>query len=202
MVSAGVRRMVTLGSGGAVLGLLCLAVLAPAGASGAKIGSDLKGAAEPNAGYSCGSLTPVCAIQQTVLPGRRSKAPFSGWIVKWRFRNIVDPLVPVPVRLRVVRDLGGDEYRFVRSSKRRRIHKEGKHRYRTELRIRKGDYIALEMDTGSENEGIYGFYASSTGARALEWFGTPGDGQTGNPDDTSEGVEFFYNATVKRRRPD
>lgn len=184
---------------GVVVGL-CLAILAPSGASAATIGSDLKGSPDPGAGYSCGTVFPTCAVQQLELPGNKTRAPFSGVIRGWRFRTVFDPEPGGwKMRLRVVRKTGPGEFRWVRKSKPGLVKKPGRHRFKAHLRIRKGDFIALQLP-GQGNPNIRGFYVQRAGAESAAWFPAPANGEGGPPTDADSNLEFLYNATIKRRR--
>ena len=184
-----------------VIGGLCMVGLVPAGAAAATIGSDLKGSPNPGSGYSCGKGFSSCALQQIELPGNvKTKAPFTGVIRKWRFRTVVDPeAAGWKLRLRVVRETGPGQYTFVRKSKPGVVKEPGRHRFKTKLRIRKGDFIALQLP-GKGNPNIQGFYAPSAGADAVSWFPAPPNGDGGSPSDTEPGIDYFYNATIKHRR--
>ncbi len=187
--------------GAGMVGGLCLAIIVPSGASAATIGSDLKGSPDPGSGYSCGIGIASCAVQQLELPADRTRAPFRGVIRSWRFRTVVDPETPGgwKFRLRVVRKTGPGQFKFVRKSKPGRVKKPGRHRFKSHLRIKKGDFIALQLP-GHDNPNIQGFYVQRPGAESAAWFPAPANGEGGPPTDADSNQEFLYNATIKRRR--
>lgn len=177
--------------------LLAGATSAPA-AQRATIGSDLQGSPNPSFGWSCGLVAPVepCVTQQLRIPGDLTRAPFTGTIRKWRFRTVVDSSEPYKLRLRVIRKKAPGRYRFVQRSRAGRVAEAGRHAFGARLRVRKGDYIGLQLPAGTD---VYGFYVDSTGARSAEWYPAPANGEGGQPQVHSTDIEFLFNATMVRR---
>jgi len=176
-------------------------VLAPAavGAKRVTIGSDLKGSPSVSAGYGCGSTDP-CVIQQLSLSGHRTKARFRGTIRKWRYRTVAEPDADgYSLRLRVVRKVAPGEFRFVGRSSRGLIDEPGRHAFKTDLRVRRGDFIGLQLPPNTQGD-INGFYVDDPGARNASWFPAPPNGATGSPFDIDSGTEYLYNATIKKKR--
>jgi len=191
---------------GGTVALAALGVLLVLPSSGAAvtIGSDLKGTPSPTSGYGCGidPQTPPCTIQQVALPGdpHKTRAPFTGVIRKWRFRTTGDGET-YELRLRVVRRVAPNEWRFIRHT----VHRvagpgPGTYVFGAHLRIKKGDFIALDLPGDDQN--IKQFYVPHPDARHNEWFPAPPDGPVTMPDSHNTGNEYFYNATVRHRHSD
>jgi hypothetical protein len=193
-------RVAAVGFGAAVIGL----VLTPAalGAKKVTIGSDLKGAADPGTGFGCGIVVDSCAIQQLKLGNNpfKTKAPFKGTIRKWRFRSVVGPNPdPYKLRLRVVRRAGPGEFEFIRRSKPGLVDEVGRLAFKTRLRVRRGDFIALELPS-DEQANVNGISVVNPGSRTAEWFPAPKNGNGGVPDELNAVNEYFYNATIRKKR--
>jgi hypothetical protein len=190
--------------GALAAGALSFVLLVPASGSAAKsktIGSDLQGTPAPSSGFGCGPAP--CAIQQLKLPGEpnRTRVPFKkGVIRKWRFRTD-HPGSDYDLRLYVVRKVDGD-FRFVRRSAPEHIGPEaGTYVFRARLRVKRGDFIALELPADGEVLGpARAFYVAHDGALDHEWFPTPSLGSIASPDSPESDTEYFYNATVKKKK--
>lgn len=196
-------------------GALAIVLVVPASALAKKktIGSDLKGTPTPGSGYSCGISADPCAIQQISLPGdpHATRAPFKGKIRKWRFRTTDDDSEGYGLRLAVVRKAGsgtsgdGDpvatRFRVVRHSAEKQVGSEpGTYTFKTRMKVKRGDYIALELPYGPDNPAVQQFYVSHPGGVAYEWFPFPSPGASANPSDTSVDTEYFFNATIKKKQ--
>jgi hypothetical protein len=196
-------------------GGLSIALLAPATSGAAKkktIGSDLQGTPAPGSGYGCG--TGPCAIQQISLPGdpHATRAPFKGKIRKWRFRTTdEDAEGSYGLRLAVVREVGSaasgggqpveTRFRVVRHSGERQVGPEpGTYKFKARLKVKKGDFIALEPPYGPDTPIVDEFYVPHPGALAYEWFPFPPPGGVDNPSGSTNNVEYFYNATIKKKK--
>ena len=195
---------------------LSVALLPPATATAAKkktIGSDLKGTPTPGTGYSCG-LTGPCAIAQIKLPGdpHGTRAPFKGVLRKWRFRTTdEDPEGSYGLRLAVVRKVGagasGDgepvdtRFRFVRRTAEKIVGPEpGTYRFKARLKVKKGDFIALELPYGPDNPSVQEFYVPHADALDYSWFPAPPPGSADNPYEANAETEYLYNATIKKKK--
>jgi hypothetical protein len=170
--------------------------------SAVTVGSDLKGTPSPNTGYGCGTDpgNPPCTIEQISLPGdpHMTRAPFSGVIRKWRFRTTFDGGPTYELRLRVVRKVAPNKWRFIRHT----AHREtgtaaGTYTFGAHLAIKKGDFIALDLPGDGAN--VQEFYVDHPKARYNDWFPAPLDGPVTMPTHHQVGIEFFYNATVRHR---
>lgn len=133
------------------------------------------------------------------LPGdpHKTRAPFRGVIRKWRFRTTYNG-EKYKLRLRVVRKVGPNEWRFIRHTAHRVAGPApGTYTFGAHLRIRKGDFIAL--DVPGDGQTIYQFAVGHPNAFHNDWFPAPLDGPVTMPDYHNAGTEYFYNATVRRR---
>ena len=184
----------------AVLALAAaLAALAwPGGARAALVGSDLQGAANPSAGYGCGEIEP-CAVQQIALPDGTTRVPFRGIIRRWRFRTTYADVASYALRLRVLRKASPGKWRFVGRSKLGTVPPDnGKYVFKTRLKVRRGDTLALELP---KDFNVRGFYLEDVaGARVLPYFPAPPNGTVAAPGAPEQGVEALFNASVRRRR--
>jgi hypothetical protein len=197
-------------------GALSIVLLAPATSGAAKkrtIGSDLKGTPSQSSGYSCGVSGDPCAIQQVSLPGdpHATRVPFKGTIRKWRFRTTDEDSEGYGLRLGVVRKVGsgasGDgepvetRFRFVRHSGEKQVGPEpGTYKFKARLKVKRGDFIALELPYGADNPIVQAFYVPHAGALDYSWFPIPPQGSADNPFEANAGTEYFYNATVKKKK--
>jgi hypothetical protein len=180
---------------------IVLVVPATASAKVKTIGSDLQGTPSPSAGFGCGPAP--CAIQQLTLPGdpNRTRVPFKkGVIRKWRFRTD-HPASDYDLRLYVVRKVKNGDFRFVRRTAQEHIGEAGTFVFRTRLKVRRGDFIALELPADGEVLApARAFYVAHDGALDHEWFPTPSLGSTASPDSPESDTEYFYNATIKKKK--
>lgn len=187
-------------AGTAVAVLLVGASLALAGGKSETIGSDLGGSPNASFGYGCGDEAP-CAILQLKIENRKVQVPFSGRVKRWRFRTIDPDHSAYEVRLRVVRKVSSNRFRFRGRSKPGLIpaNATGTFVFKTDMRAKKGDLLALELPP--DQLGIQGFYVAGD-ARSLAFFGLPDGGRsTEKPEqEVLDDDEYLYNATVKRRR--
>jgi hypothetical protein len=183
-----------------VAAALAIVLLAPAAGSAKikTIGSDLQGTPAPNTGFGCGPAP--CAIQQLTLPGESNptRVPFKkGVIRKWRFRTD-HPASDYDVRLYVVRKVKNGDFRFVRRTAPEHIGEAGTFVFRTRLKVRRGDFIALELPPDPAD--VKAFSVPHPGATDNEWFPTPSLGSIASPDSPESGTEYLYNATVKKKK--
>jgi hypothetical protein len=194
---------------------LAIVLLGPATGSAKikTIGSDLKGTPSQSAGYSCGISGEPCAIQQVSLPGdpHATRAPFKGTIRKWRFRTTDVDAGSYGLRLGVVRKVGsgasGDgepvetRFRFVRHSGEKQVGPEpGTYKFKARLKVKRGDFIALELPYGTDNPAVQAFYVEHPGALDYSWFPIPPQGAAANPFQSNVEIEYFYNATIKKKK--
>jgi hypothetical protein len=202
-------------AGAIAAGALAIVLLVPitAGAKIKTIGSDLKGTPSQTSGYSCGTSGDPCAIQQVSLPGdpHATRAPFTGTIRKWRFRTTDVDAESYGLRLGVVRKVGsgasGDgepvetRFRFVRHSGEKQVGPEpGTYKFKARLKVKRGDFIALELPYGTDNPSVQAFYVEHPGALDYSWFPIPPQGAAANPFESSVDIEYFYNATIKKKK--
>lgn len=129
------------------LGALLLAV-PPAGAV-VTIGSDLETApgnadpCDPDAG---------CTIANAVVAGEQLASPLDGVVVRWQVRAQATAGVPVDLRLRVIREGVGAEFRALSSSTTRTIPATGlgTFSFPTRQAIGSGDRIGLDVEPPSD----------------------------------------------------
>jgi hypothetical protein len=198
---------------GAIASALLIVLLLPvaAGAKKKTIGSDLQGTPSQSQGFSCGMQS--CAIQQVSLPGdpHATRAPFKGTIRRWRFRTTDVDGEAYGLRLGVVREVGagasGDgepvetRFRFVRHSAEQQVGPEpGTYVFKSRLKVKRGDFIALELPYGPDDLVVQAFYVEHENALDYEWFPIPPAGTAANPFDSGVDIEYFYNATVKKKK--
>jgi len=179
---------------------LAMLLAFPASAGAVKIGSDLSGTPQQNTGYYCGA-SDDCTVVQTTLPGDpyQTRVPFRGLIRSWRFRTVDPEFDPYRLRLWVVRKVAPERFRFVRRSKAGIVDDgPGTYVFRTRLRARKGDRIGIQMP--GPLVGVMAWYVEHENALAYSWFPTPSAGTTVPADPPDSGTEYFYNATVRRKR--
>ncbi len=185
------------GGAAALLGLLVF----PAAGSAVTIGSNLKGTPGIGTGYGCGVGGDPCSLLQASLPGdpHKTRAPYSGVIRKWRFRTTKNGLT-YHLRLRVARKIGPGEWRFIRHTGFKKVGPDaGTYAFGAHKRIRKGDFIALDLPPNTEADPSQ-FYVPHANAKYKEWFPAPLDGPATMPDHNQTGLEYFYNATIRHRR--
>jgi hypothetical protein len=188
-VVGGIRRNIKLVVGAAAAAASLATFASPAAA--ATIGSDLKPAPNPNFGFTCGLLDP-CSVMQLKLPGdpHAQTAPVGGVIEKWRFRK--SSMDTYQVRLWVVRRADGGGWTFIRHSGFRTVGvAPGKYAFPAQLKIRKGDRIAVELPVGD----THGIGIAHNGATNIGFFPAPAQGSTAMGSRGS-GREYPWNATI------
>jgi hypothetical protein len=167
-----------------LLGLAAVAVGPVSPAHAVTLGNPDVDEATATFGSGC-SPGPTCTYLQTRLPGANVRAPFTGFITKWRMAQPG----PRTSQLAVMRKRDHGKFEAIRATDFEMAASAGTYRFDTHLRIRKGDYIALHGDgiEGRENPDAKWAY---WGAPLV--FGTPT-----NPDSTDAGNEYLYNATLR-----
>lgn len=162
-----------------------MGLLTPSAVASTTIGSDLANPAGSNA-----NCTGEVNYLQKTIPGRTLFAPSSGVITQWRVRDSGGPL-----KLRVVHNVSGEKYLFLRTSEVQSGSGPGSgvQSFPTRLAISAGDGIAIDC---TANGGI-GFRGNLGSSYTYDsFFPSP-------PDDTSAtggaatGNEFLYNATIE-----
>jgi hypothetical protein len=174
-------RLISLGCG------LALTLLAgPSVALGSTtIGSDLLNAAPNNA-----NCTGEVDYLQTAIPGRTLLAPTPGVITQWGVRDSGGPLA-----LRVVHQVSGETYTFIRSSSVQSGSGAGSgvQTFATRLVVAAGDGIAIDCTASS---GI-GFRSGLGGTYTYDsFFPAPADG-TSPLGSAASGTEFMFNASIE-----
>ena len=185
-----------------VLGLLAatLALAVPASASGVvTIGSDL--APDPTTGPDCPPQN-ACTLVNLSLPGQQVSSPFDGVVVRWRIRSGGDvDVADEPVRLKVVRNVGGGGYMGVSTSASRTISDPGPtaktFTFPTRQPITMGDLVALDLDSSHGNLIIRAL--SQTGVTFARWQPPLLDGQERAPMGPfgPPGDEHLFNADIE-----
>jgi hypothetical protein len=184
-----------------VLGLLAatLALAVPASASGAvTIGSDL--APDPTTSPDCPPQS-ACTLANFSFPGQQVSPPFDGVVVRWRIRSGGDAdVADEPVRLKVVRNVGGGGYMGVSTSASRTISDPGPtpktFTFPTRQPITVADLVALDLDSDHQNLIIRAL--SQTGVTFARWQPSLLDGQERAPEILGPpGDEHLFNADVE-----
>jgi hypothetical protein len=176
-----------------------LALAVPASASGAvTIGSDL--APDPATSPNCPPAN-ACTVANFSHPGLRVSSPSDGVVVRWRIRSEGDAdVADEPVRLKVVRDVGGGGYMGVSTSASRTISEAGPtartFTFPTRQPITMGDLVALDLDSDHQNLIIRAL--SQTGVTSARWQPSLLDGQERAPEIFGPpGDEHLFNADVE-----
>jgi hypothetical protein len=121
-------------------GAATLAALSLAGPAGAMTLGSTHVAQPSQSAFFCGGFE-TCAYAQTRLVDGTVKAPFDGTIRSWK---VNDDGGPGPFQLLVLRKQSNGSFKAVASSSRRRG-VDGVNKYGTNLEIRKGEYIGLNI---------------------------------------------------------
>jgi len=155
------------------------------GAGSVVLGSSLE-AASAGVGECGGNPDdprPPCTLLQTALPARRLRVPFDGIISRWRVRGASGTIALAVLR-------GSDQPRRVAVTRREHMPTTGRHEFRTDLRVRKGDRVALQLAGGAS----FG-YAGVPAARLARW--SPQVTSARPPDYTEpDGLELLYAVDV------
>ncbi len=189
------------GLGFAIVMLAAAAALAGTALSGTSkvtLGSSLEGTPSASLGFSCGVEDP-CVLQQAKLTGQVVRAPFDGTIRKWAFKTSDSADNPYKLRVRVLRKQSRTRYHFVGRSKPGLIlEKPGTYRFKTNLKIKKGDSIGLELP--AQPGGVSGLYLTKVdGARTLAYFDAPKNRAASKVDSAYRGLEVLFSARIRRR---
>ena len=118
-----------------------LAAVAPASAEAVQtFGSTLPSGAGPD--IPCSGTTCATSLEQTA-GGSQARSPIDGIVVRWRLRTTVAQ--SGTVRLRVLRDVGGGSWKFLRSSDSSAVPATaGVHVFPARVPISAGDHIGLD----------------------------------------------------------
>jgi hypothetical protein len=162
------------------------------------LGSDLRIAPSEERWPCTGSTdSPSCSFVLTRLPevDRLVRAPFDGVVTNWRVYGAGGP-----VRLIVVR---GEFSPGERSSLERvqgSAEEQGKgtnarQRFRTRLKIRRGDGVGMQLSVGA-----YGNAPYSDGSWLEEWIPPIGTERVRSDESSTQNYELLYNASIERDR--
>ncbi|HEX8753441.1 MAG TPA: IPT/TIG domain-containing protein [Solirubrobacterales bacterium] len=145
------------------------------------IGSPLSGT------FKSGTL-PAATLFNLSLPeaGAQATSPVDGAIVRWRVLDAAGPL-----RLRVLRPLGGKSYQSVGASTTVNPASLGTEAFATNLPVRAGDTIGIDSATGSK-------LGYQLGGPIAGWVPPLGEGESSEYVAT-EPVELAFNADVQPR---
>ena len=174
---------------------MAIVLIYPAEGWAATIGSDLRGTPTAGSGYGCGG-GPCTTLQVSLSGDRKTRAPFSGVIRKWRFRTTFSAGAAYELRLSVVRKAAPGRWKFIRTSRPREVGTAaGTYVFPAHLRIKRGDFIGLDLPAGM----TYEFLLDQADDRGKSWFPTPPDGLLTAPTYDEPGYERLYNATIRHR---
>jgi hypothetical protein len=175
---------------GLLLVALLLAAAAPTSAGAAQtFGSTLpSGSLDPE---GCSGGDPCTASLETTAGGAQARAPIDGIIVRWRLRT--NAAYAGSVRLRILRDQGGNDWRFVRSGAPSPITATtGIHTFAARVPVTAGDYIGLDRPDTMEQ-----IFRSAAGAVSNLFSGTPPPDDDSRNNAGSPDRELLINADVE-----
>jgi hypothetical protein len=174
-----------------LIGMAVWALLAASGAEAATVtvGSPLA------ASFSFGFFGPVTAANATLgEPGANVTSPVNGTIVRWR---LVVQSTGAPFALRVLRPAVGGET-GVGTSSQVTPTSTGTQTFATNLLVRAGDLIGLDLVTGSSRVGEA---VPVSGSTVYQWSPPLADGSTAPQDATFPNSELGFNADVATPPP-
>ncbi len=170
------------------LAIVVLAMFGAAGSASAAttIGSDLT--ATPNLSLGC---APSCTLSSPSLAGSSTASPINGVIVRWRIKAGGGA---GPTALRVLRPATGDERVGVGTSQVENPVTGTISTFATQLPIRAGDFIGIDID----NTGPNYFNADDPADSRHAWQpALPNAGPPTSPTTTQTGREVLVNADIE-----
>jgi hypothetical protein len=173
--------------------LVALPLALPASSQAAvTFGSSLVGAAPGSSDLGCGGGEAECtSALEVVQGGPLARSPIEGVVVRWRLRT--NAAQGGSVRLRILRDLGGNNWFFERSGPHVGVPAAvAAHVFPSRVRIAAGEYIGLDRPATLTEV----FRTSATGAVTNLFQPPPLDGETASHGGDS-GRELLINADVE-----
>ena len=170
------------------LAIVALAMFGAAGSASAAttIGSDLT--ATPNLGLGCAS---GCTLSSPSLAGSSTASPINGVIVRWRIKAGGST---GPTALRVLRPATGDERVGVGTSQVENPAASAISTFATQLPIRAGDFIGIDIDSSGPNY----FNADDPADSRHAWQpALPDAGPPTSPTTTQTAREVLVNADIE-----
>lgn len=174
----------------------------PSGISPARgsvtLGSNLRIRPSNDHWYCTGSSSDTpCTFALTRLPealDRPVTAPFDGVVTGWQVRGAHGPIRLVVLR-GDIRPGDLSTLKRVQASAERDVRSETRQRFRTHLKIQKGDTVGLQLSIGA-----YGNAPYSQGASLEIWLPPLGAESRPSESDSSPDYELLYGALIERDR--
>jgi serine/threonine-protein kinase len=173
----------------------------PSGISPARgtvtLGSDLRTPPSKEHWYCSGSSadTPCTfALSRLPEPDRPVEAPFDGVVTRWQVEGAAGPIRVVVLRGEL-RPGGVSSVKRVAGSAEREVRSDRRQRFRTHLKIRRGDAVGLQLSIGA-----YGNAPYSQGAWLELWAPPLGAERRPSEKGAAHDYELLYNAVIERDR--